>query len=124
MTERVEKTRDQTEAGGINERVLLDEIERIIRMTNKAYGYQHLSTIGSTLGERYPDFHPKHLGYKNLLGLIEAHPERFKSKMSWLACGLPLREFQHHLRKVQFNLRKAADFPASLEKTTRYSSVT
>jgi hypothetical protein len=112
MTERVEKTTDQTEAGGINERVLLDEIERIVRMTNKAYGYQHLSTIGSTLRDQYPDFHPMCFGYKNLLGLIEAHPECFKIKMSRLACGLPLREFQYNLRKVQRNLRKAADFPA------------
>jgi hypothetical protein len=71
MTESEEKTTDQTEAGGISEIDLLDEIERIVRMTKKAYGYQHLSTISSTLREQYPDFNPKHYGYKKLLGLIE-----------------------------------------------------
>lgn len=66
----------------ISESKLLDEIESIVRMTTKAYGYQHLSTIGNKLRETYPSFSPTHYGYKKLLNLIEAHPERFKIKWS------------------------------------------
>lgn len=64
----------------ISEAILLDEIERIIRVTKKAYGYQHLSTIGQRLRDAFPNYEPKHYGYKKLLHLIEAHPERFKIK--------------------------------------------
>ena len=66
----------------ISEAILLDEIERIVRMTKKAYGYQHLSTIGQRLRNAFPIYDPKHYGYKKLLHLIEAHPERFKIKWS------------------------------------------
>ncbi len=48
----------------------------------RAYGYQHLSTIGSILRESYSDFSPAHYGYKKLLDIIEVHPERFKIKWS------------------------------------------
>lgn len=66
----------------ISEAILLDEIERIVRMTKKAYGYQHLSTIGTKLRDIYPDFNPILYGHKKLLNLIEDHPERFKIKWS------------------------------------------
>ena len=62
----------------VNENVLLDEIDRIIRMTDKPYGYQHLSKIGQGLRDAFPDYDPKHYGHKNLRSLVEAHPERFK----------------------------------------------
>jgi hypothetical protein len=61
---------------------ILDVIEQIVRMTKKAYGYQHLSTIGSYLHTHYPDFSPANYGCKNLLQLIERYPERFKVKWS------------------------------------------
>ena len=64
----------------VPESELLDTIEQIVRTTKRAYGYQHLSTIGSGLRERYPDFDPRHYGYKKLVDLIDACPERFKLK--------------------------------------------
>jgi hypothetical protein len=66
----------------LSETDLLDIIEQVVRMTKKAYGYQHLSTIGSYLHTNYPDFSPAHYGCKNLLQLIERYPERFKVKWS------------------------------------------
>jgi len=71
-----------TENTPLTESDLLDVIEQIVRMTKKAYGYQHLSTIGSHLRTHHPDFSPTHYGYKNLLQLIERYPERFKVKWS------------------------------------------
>jgi len=61
---------------------LLNAIEQVVRTTKKAYGYQHLSTIGNCLRTNYPDFSPAHYGCKNLLQLIERYPERFKVKWS------------------------------------------
>jgi len=66
----------------ITEADLVNAIEEIIRKTKKAYGYQHLATIGSDLRNRYPGFSPKQYGYKKLLELIEAHPDRFMIKWS------------------------------------------
>jgi hypothetical protein len=66
----------------LNESELLDVIEQVIRMTKKAYGYQHLSAIGSYLRAHYPDFSPASYGCKNLLQLIERYPERFRIKWS------------------------------------------
>ena len=61
----------------ISEATLLNEIERIIRITKKAYGYQHLSTIGTQLRDIYPEeFNPMSYGYKKLLNLIDAHKGR------------------------------------------------
>lgn len=61
---------------------ILDAIEQIIRMTKKAYGYQHLSTIGSHIRTHVPSFDPTAYGCKNLLQFIERYPERFKVKWS------------------------------------------
>ncbi|MDX2139592.1 MAG: DUF2695 domain-containing protein [Chloroflexota bacterium] len=66
----------------LSESDLLNVIEQIVRMTKKAYGYQHLSTIGSYLRTHYPDFSPANYGCKSLLQLIERYPERFKVKWS------------------------------------------
>ncbi|MEQ8673794.1 MAG: DUF2695 domain-containing protein [Aggregatilineales bacterium] len=82
MTENMDETANRVDTRLTSETDLLDEIERIVRLTKKAYGYQHLSTIGSTLRDCYPDYDPKHYGYKKLLDLIEAYPERFKIKWS------------------------------------------
>jgi len=65
-----------------SESSILDAIEQIIRMTKKAYGYQHLSTIGSHLRTHAPSFDPTAYGCKNLLQFIERYPERFKVKGS------------------------------------------
>lgn len=82
MMENREEIPDQVDGDRLSEATLLDAIEGIARMTKKAYGYQHLSTIGSVLRERFPDYSPMHYGYKKLLDLIEAHPERFIIKHS------------------------------------------
>lgn len=76
MNEEMDESLQKTKS--ISEAVLLDEIERIIRMSDKPYGYQHLSTIGQGLRDTFPDYDPEHYGYKNLRMLVEAHPERFK----------------------------------------------
>src|SRR5690606_29744594 len=82
MTENMEETAEQADDSGMSEAALLDEIEHSIRMTKKAYGYQHLSAIGSYLRAHHPDFSPNNYGCKNLLQLIERHPERFRIKWS------------------------------------------
>ena len=82
MTGQLETDDGQTSTNTVDEGELIDEIERIVRQTKKAYGYQHLSAIGTGLRVRYPDFSPKQYGYKKLLDLIEAHPDRFKIKWS------------------------------------------
>lgn len=66
----------------LSESELLDVIEQVIRMTKKAYGYQHLSAIGGYLRAHYPDFSPAGYGCKNLLQLVESYPERFRIKWS------------------------------------------
>ncbi len=65
-----------------HEKMILDVIEKVVRATKKAYGYQHLSVIGSYVRQHYPDFTPAAFGCKTLLQLIEKHPERFKVKWS------------------------------------------
>lgn len=82
MTENMEETTERADDNGMSESTLLDEIERSIRMTKKAYGYQHLSAIGSYLRTQHPDFSPANYGCKNLLQLIERYPERFRIKWS------------------------------------------
>jgi hypothetical protein len=68
---------DHTHTKPISKNTLLDEIERIIRRTDKSYGYQHLSIIGQGLRDTFSDYDPGHYGHKNLRSLVEAHPERF-----------------------------------------------
>lgn len=80
-TENMEEA-ERKDDSGMSEDALLDEIEYSIRMTKKAYGYQHLSAIGSYLRTQYPDFSPANYGCKNLLKLIERYPERFRIKWS------------------------------------------
>jgi hypothetical protein len=82
MTDNMEETTEQANDSKVSEAALLDEIERSIRMTKKAYGYQHLSAIGSYLRTHHPDFSPANYGCKNLLQLIERYPERFRIKWS------------------------------------------
>lgn len=57
---------------------VLDAIEQSVRMTTKAYGYQHLGVIGTHLKAKWSTFNPSHYGCKTLLQLIERYPERFK----------------------------------------------
>jgi hypothetical protein len=64
------------------EKTILDVIEKVVRATKKAYGYQHLSVIGNHLRRHNPDFTPAAFGCKTLLQFIEKHPERFKVKWS------------------------------------------
>jgi hypothetical protein len=61
---------------------VLDAIERSIRKTTKAYGYQHLGVIGTDLKAQYSGLKPSDYGCKTLLQLIERYPERFKVKWS------------------------------------------
>jgi hypothetical protein len=61
---------------------ILNAIEQVIRQTTKAYGYQHLSTIGMYLRQHYPAFNPVDYGCKKLLDLIQRYPERFRIKWS------------------------------------------
>ena len=61
---------------------VLDAIERSVRMTTKAYGYQHLGMIGTHLKAQWNAFTPSDYGCKTLLQLIERYPERFKVKWS------------------------------------------
>lgn len=82
MTEESEKTTESAIRPELSEETLLDEIESCIRMTKKAYGYQHLSTIGSYLRTHHPDFSPADYGCKNLRQLIERYPKRFRVKWS------------------------------------------
>lgn len=82
MVDDMEETTAQAGVVRMSETALLDEIECCIRLTKKAYGYQHLSTIGSYLRANYRDFSPDHYGCKNLLQLIERYPERFRVKWS------------------------------------------
>lgn len=82
MTEKAEETTEPAIRSEMSEATLLGEIESCIRMTKKAYGYQHLSAIGSYLRTNHPDFSPADYGCKNLLQLIERYPERFRVKWS------------------------------------------
>lgn len=82
MTEKAEETTEPAIRSGVSEEALLDEIESCIRMTKKAYGYQHLSAIGSYLRTNHPDFSPANYGCKSLLQLLERYPERFRVKWS------------------------------------------
>jgi hypothetical protein len=61
---------------------ILKAIEQVIRQTDKAYGYQHLATIGAYLRQHYPAFKPSDYGCKKLLDLIQRHPEQFRVKWS------------------------------------------
>ncbi|MBL8166368.1 MAG: DUF2695 domain-containing protein [Anaerolineae bacterium] len=65
-----------------SEAEVLDAIEQSVRRTTKAYGYQHLSTIGTHLRAQFSVFSPSDYGCKTLLQLIERHPDRFKVKWS------------------------------------------
>src|SRR5690606_24144518 len=78
MTEKSEKTTESAIRPDLSEETLLHEIESCIRMTKKAYGYQHLSAIGSYLRTNHPDFSPADYGCKSLRQLIERYPERFR----------------------------------------------
>jgi hypothetical protein len=73
---------DTTQHQPLEEADLLDAIEAVVRMTDKAYGYQHLATIGSYLHTTYPGFAPKQYGAKKLLDIVERYPERFRVKRS------------------------------------------
>lgn len=61
---------------------VLDAIEHSVRMTTKAYGYQHLGAIGTHLKAQWSMFTPSDYGCKTLLQLIERYPQRFKVKWS------------------------------------------
>jgi hypothetical protein len=61
---------------------VLAAIEAVIRATTKAYGWRPLGDIGQHLRKSFADFDPSRFGCKNLLGLIERHPDRFKIKWS------------------------------------------
>ncbi|MBK8027666.1 MAG: OST-HTH/LOTUS domain-containing protein [Chloroflexi bacterium] len=60
----------------------MDAIEHSVRMTTKAYGYQHLGMIGTHLKAQWRSFTPSDYGCKTLLELIERYPERIKVKWS------------------------------------------
>lgn len=61
---------------------VLDAIEHSVRMTTKAYGYQHVGMIGTHLKAQWSPFTPSDYGCKTLLELIERYPERFTVKWS------------------------------------------
>jgi hypothetical protein len=82
MTDSIPDPSSSNDQAPPSETDLLDGIERIVRMTRKSYGYQHLGVIGSALRAQYPDFTPTAYGCKTLLQFIEKHPERFKVKWS------------------------------------------